>query len=356
MKNKTNKNLLDFLSIIFPFSQLFNIQKEMDHCHSFKPKQFQLPNYIIENLNYFNPGSSKKLATNNLTSEDIKKLYSRIDFSVLPLMVQEKLLQDIIYLSNYSPLIAKSIKKNIMNATISVNADAISFGEIQDIRTKKVPKKLIFNSKWKTSTFLHEYMHLIHGYDGVLHFDALFNYMRNLSEAHARGFDFIIEARLNSLFLNTLGNAYTSNKSLSFVNKILLKRFETNSHKNFENKREAICYAEEETIGILMRCLLTHNKKHRLEILKKYVPNSLTAQDISYINKYAKYWRQSYDIQSTTHILNSDKNILKSELKKIPFVNTYYTNITHIPISCLNIKIKNGKTQLFNLLQEEKTK
>ena len=44
---------------------------------------------------------------------------------------------------------------------------------------------------------------------------------------------------------------------------------------------------------------------------------------------------------------------LQQELKKITFVNSYYTNLTHVPISCLNLKIKGQKTPIDTYLKKQ---
>ncbi len=312
--------------------------------------------FILMNLIYFQNNGPSNYPSDNLTIKDIKQLVQQIDFSHISYKKQEKVLQDILIISHLSPLVAKLFKSNVISADIQTQNDLAVLGKIKEkYMSKEVPNTILVPTGWKTATFIHEYLHLKQGYDGLFNFRILFPHMYKMAEANAKGFDFIIASYLNNFMAKTYP-FYNKDKTIDFVHKIISKRLDLNKSNCFSNQRERLCFAEEETVGILMRCLLTHKKEHRLQILNKFVPNALKTYDISCLNKHIKEWRSNYYVDATDLMLDFNNPDLKKELESIPFVNAYYTNQTHIPISCLNLKIKNKKTLLFQILQQQKEK
>ena len=312
--------------------------------------------FVLANLIYFQNNGQSGYLSDNLTIKNIKQLVQQIDFSHIPYKKQEKVLQDILIISYLSPLIANLFKSKIISANIQTQPYLEVLGKIKEkYMSKEVTNTILLPTEWKTATFIHEYLHLKQGYDGLFNFRVLFPHMHKLAEAHAKAVDFIIASHLNAFMAKTY-SFYTDDRNLAFISKIISKRYDLNKDKQFPNQREALCYAEKQAVGILMRCLLTHKKEHRLQILNKFVPNTLKAYDISCLNKHIKEWRANYYVDETDLSTDFHNPDLKKELESIPFVNAYYTNQTHIPISCLNLKIKNKKTLLFQILQQQKEK
>ena len=311
-----------------------------------------VPEFLLKNLFYFNDSEEKTHPSSNLTIDDLKKLITQIDFSNLLYQKKEKVLQDILIISHLSPFISNLFKNKVIPADIQIDNNLSVLGKIKEKPASKDEyNTILLPSDFKTATFIHEYLHLKQGYDGVFDFNHLFPIMHKMAEAFAKGVDFIIAARLNYFMAKTY-SFYNSDKNLSFVDKIISKRYNLNKHL-FQLKREAVCHAEEETIGILMKCLLTHQKEHRRQILNHFVPNTLKEFDIFSINNYAKNWRFDYAVDETCQNLDLKTPDSQQELKKITFVNSYYTNLTHIPISCLNLKIKGQKIPIDTYLKKQ---
>jgi len=335
------------------YDALFN---KHENDRPFLCQKTSVPLSLLKNLIYFKDNENKIHPTNNLTIDDLKQIVTQIDFSNLLYQKKEKVLQDILIISYLSPFVAKLFKNKVIPADIQIDKNLTSLGKIKEKPTSKDKKNtILLTPDFKTATFIHEYLHLKQGYDGLFNFNDLLPIMHKMTEAYAKGVDFIIAARLNYFMAKTY-SFYTAEKNLSFVDKIISKRYSLNKHL-FQSKREAICYAEEETIGILMKCLLTHNKKHRRQILNNFVPNTLKEFDISSINNYATKWRFDYVVDEAYQNLNNP--LLQQELEKISFINSYYKTITHIPISCLNLKIKGQKSPIDNYLKKlnyQKTK
>ncbi len=332
-----------FFNILFP-----KPKNKQNTIH----QKTSVPEFLLKNLIYFNDGEEKTLPSNNLTIDDLKKLITQIDFSNLLHQKKEKVLQDILIISHLSPVISKLFKNKIIPADIQIDKDLSVLGKIKEKPTsKEAHNTILLPPDFKTATFIHEYLHLKQGCDGVFNFNHLFPIVHKMAEAHAKGADFIIAARLN-YFMSKAYSFYSPDKNLSFVDKIISKRYNLKKHL-FQSKREAICYAEEETIGILMKCLLTHKKEHRRQILNNFVPNTLKEFDISSINNYAKNWRFDYSVDTEYKNLDLTNQSLQQELKKITFVNAYYTNLTHIPISCINLKIKGQKIPIDTYLKKQ---
>lgn len=335
------------------FNTFYNILIKKNKNNRYIPYQkTSIPLFLLKNLIYFKDNEEKKLPTNNLTIDDLKQLVAQIDFSNLLYQKKEKVLQDILIISYLSPFIAKLFKNKVIPADIQIDKNLTSLGKIKEKPSSKdTHNTILLTPNFKTATFIHEYLHLKQGYDGLFNFNHLFPIMHKMTEAYAKGVDFVVAARLNYFMAKTY-SFYEADKNLSFIDKIISKRYSLNKHL-FQSQREAICYAEEETIGILMKCLLTHRKKHRRQILNNFVPNTLKEFDISSINNYATKWRLDYAIDAAYQNLNFNNSFLQQELEKISFINAYYTTLTHIPISCLNLKIKGQRTPIDNYFKKQ---
>jgi hypothetical protein len=185
-----------------------------------------IPEVLLKNLIYFNENEEKTLPSSNLTIDDLKKLITQIDFSNLLYQKKEKVLQDILIISHLSPFISKLFKNKVIPADIQIDKDLSVLGKIKEKPiSKEVRNTILLPPDFKTATFIHEYLHLKQGYDGVFDFNNLFPIMHKMAEAHAKSVDFIIAARLN-YFMSKTYSFYIADKNLSFVDKIISRFFQ----------------------------------------------------------------------------------------------------------------------------------
>ena len=192
---------------------------------------------------------------------------------------------------------------------------------------------------------IHEIFHAKQLKDGASSLVELQHYSRLTNEAAAKGLNLILEVKTKDMFLEN----ETAIDTL-WVKKILCKRL-TNLQTNKLLTDAEHCYGEEETIGIIMHCLLENNPKKREEHLKYFCGDIFTSKDFQSMNEECEDWRASYvnekilqketDLEKT---LNHAPNTV-NEISLVPFFNAYNSNETHIPQTFESIKIRKNQHQ-----------
>lgn len=292
-----------------------------------------------------------------LTEEDIINLTKKLDFSSLDDKTQYKILQNIIRASSASPFVAKILKSDLLTSTIQVDptlkkGGVIGFGETL---FKKASIKV--QTIQSAIPILHEIFHARQVKDGASFLSDLNHYARLTNEASAKALDLILYTKTNliSPFLSITYNP-------KWVRKILDNRLQKEKYLKPILTYRQKGFAEEETIGIIMKCLLESDPKKRETIVHRFCGNILNEADCIEMHLECEDWRQSY---ITNAILQKEEDLeeklthtpnLIYEINYVSFFDSYNSAETHIPQSFESIKISKNEPHniLFKFFNQDK--
>lgn len=236
-----------------------------------------------------------------LTEEDIINLTKKLDFSSLDDKTQYKILQNIIRASSASPFVAKILKSDLLTSTIQVDSTLKKGGVIKFGETLFKKASIKVQTIQSAIPILHEIFHARQVKDGASFLSDLNHYARLTNEASAKALDLILYTKTNliSPFLSITYNP-------KWVKKILDNRLQKEKYlKPILTSRQK-GFAEEETIGIIMKCLLESDPKKRETIVHRFCGNILNEADCIEMHLECEDWRQSY---ITNAILQKEEDL-----------------------------------------------
>lgn len=308
---------------------------------------------ILSKLKYSQKSKDTTSIYAPLNAQDIDNLVKIINFSKLDKIVQQDLLQNLIFISEHSPTVSKLLKSELLYAKVIYNKNLKCSGLTDFKPFILTNSKISLQKENNTCTLLHEIFHLKQIVDGAFYTKKLLPVIHFINEAQTKSFDLLIsnikETDINTIQKNTFN---------FFIPKMLGYLFQKQKDKN-PNKSdlELKANAENEFIVIMTKYLILGSNFHQKNaLLNHHYPNLFNSDELIDIYKRTITFNHIYEKSTIDKKRKNNFKISKSELELIPHFNTYYQRGTDIQFNLEHIETLRGNTPLKHLYVHNQTK